>query len=262
MENAFWQLLGERDYAKVTVTDIVELAGVNRNSFYYHYCKLDNLAESAIKHTVESINNALPEFTTNPSRAWNGIVMQLIGVPANRAHIDRLALTVGKHTSPHLIYTTHDAIRAGFVQWQHLDANMSITQDVLLEFSIGGLLSVLGMWPRLSKETTLDQWSNLDAAVVARTLYLAVSSDSMPSFWVQMFRNTLERGDNSLLKGIAAAETKDFDFKKQVDQLLTELQTMQHDHPEGFGAQSQQHGANGEKSSLPFNPIGSSDITR
>lgn len=227
MENSFWKLLSERDYGKVTVTDIVDLAGVNRNSFYYHYCKLDNLAESAIKHSVQSINNSMPEFTANPSRAWNGIVMQLLGVPSSRTNIDRLALTVGPHTSPALIQTVHDALREGFMQWQHLDPEMSATQDVLLEFSIGGLMAILGMWPRLSKETSLEQWSNLDAAVVARTLYLSVSSNSMPSFWVQMFRNTLERGNESLLKGIAAAETNDLDFKQQVDQLITELQALQ-----------------------------------
>lgn len=36
LENAFWELLSEREYNKITVTDIVRTADVNRNSFYYH----------------------------------------------------------------------------------------------------------------------------------------------------------------------------------------------------------------------------------
>ena len=36
LENAFWELLAERNYHKITVTDIVRVADVNRNSFYYH----------------------------------------------------------------------------------------------------------------------------------------------------------------------------------------------------------------------------------
>ncbi|WEV58788.1 TetR/AcrR family transcriptional regulator [Bifidobacterium sp. ESL0728] len=234
MENAFWKLLEERDYPKITVTDIVNLAGVNRNSFYYHYCKLNNLAETAIQHAVEGINRALPEFTIDPAKAWNGIVMQLVGVPANRVYLDRLSLTVGKHGSPFLLYTVHDAIRDGFISWQHLDRDMTITQKCLLEFSVGGLLAISGMWPKLSKETTVEQWSNLDAAVVARTLYMAVSGDSMPGFWVQMFRSALEKGDSSLLKNIAEAESQDKDFKHEVDALLEDLHTMQHQHADGF----------------------------
>lgn len=37
LENAFWELLADRDYRKITVTDVVSEAGVNRNSFYYHF---------------------------------------------------------------------------------------------------------------------------------------------------------------------------------------------------------------------------------
>ncbi|WEV53203.1 TetR/AcrR family transcriptional regulator [Bifidobacterium sp. ESL0704] len=234
MENAFWKLLEERDYPKITVTDIVNMAGVNRNSFYYHYCKLNNLAETAVQHAVEGVRRAIPEFTDDPSKAWNGVVMQLIGVQANRIYLDRIALTVGSHTSPFLLFTVHDAIRDSFIEWQHLDRDMTINQDVLLEFSVGGLLSISAMWSKLAKETTVEQWSNLDAAVVARTLYLAISGNSMPGFWVQMFRSALEKGDGSLLKSIAETESKDKDFKREVDALLEDLQNMQHQHADGF----------------------------
>ena len=55
LENAFWELLADRDYRKITVTDVVREAGVNRNSFYYHFSSLPELADSAILHQVESI---------------------------------------------------------------------------------------------------------------------------------------------------------------------------------------------------------------
>lgn len=231
MENAFWSLLEERDYTKITVTDIVNIANVNRNSFYYHYCKLDNLAETAIRHTVDEINRVLPEFTVDPSRAWNGIMLQLIGVPANRVHLDHIALTVSKHTSPFLISIVHDALRDGFISWQHLDHNISIKQNVLLEFSVGGLLAIAAIWPTLSDETTVEQWSNLDAAVVARTLYLSVSGESMPGFWIHLFRSALEKGEDSVLRSIAQAERTDQHFKHEVDSLLKDLRNVQHGQP-------------------------------
>ena len=67
LENAFWELLADRDYRKITVTDVVREAGVNRNSFYYHFSSLPELADSAILHQVESIPiNAPPIRTAIP----------------------------------------------------------------------------------------------------------------------------------------------------------------------------------------------------
>lgn len=42
LETRFWELLAERNYHKITVTDIVRVADVNRNSFYYHFSDCRN----------------------------------------------------------------------------------------------------------------------------------------------------------------------------------------------------------------------------
>ena len=66
LENAFWELLSEREYRKITVTDIVRTADVNRNSFYYHFTGLPELADSAILHAVE--NTPLPSAQNGAAR--------------------------------------------------------------------------------------------------------------------------------------------------------------------------------------------------
>ena len=37
IKESFISLLNERPYNKITVKDIVDGCGINRNSFYYHY---------------------------------------------------------------------------------------------------------------------------------------------------------------------------------------------------------------------------------
>ena len=37
IKEAFWKLLSEKSFSKITVKDIVEICGINRNSFYYHF---------------------------------------------------------------------------------------------------------------------------------------------------------------------------------------------------------------------------------
>ena len=74
LENAFWELLSEREYNKITVTDIVRTADVNRNSFYYHFSGLPELADSAILHAVE--NTPMPGVPDGISiRTPNGASM-------------------------------------------------------------------------------------------------------------------------------------------------------------------------------------------
>ena len=58
VENAFWALLENREYRKITVTDIVREAQVNRNSFYYHFGSLAELADAAILREVENTSIA------------------------------------------------------------------------------------------------------------------------------------------------------------------------------------------------------------
>ena len=35
--DAFWTLLNEKSLDKITVKDVIELAEINRNTFYYHF---------------------------------------------------------------------------------------------------------------------------------------------------------------------------------------------------------------------------------
>lgn len=50
MENAFWACLKEKPYSDIVVRDIVERAKVNRNSYYYHYDSMWDLAQASVQH--------------------------------------------------------------------------------------------------------------------------------------------------------------------------------------------------------------------
>ena len=46
---SFLKLLNERPLHKITVKDIVEDCGINRNSFYYHFEDLPALVEAIVE---------------------------------------------------------------------------------------------------------------------------------------------------------------------------------------------------------------------
>lgn len=55
ISDAFWQLLEEKPYNKITVQNIVERCQVNRNTFYYHFQDIPSLAEHSIKAWTEQV---------------------------------------------------------------------------------------------------------------------------------------------------------------------------------------------------------------
>ena len=55
LTGAFWELLEEKPYKKITVKDIVDRCKVNRNTFYYHFDGINSLFEEALIAWEEKI---------------------------------------------------------------------------------------------------------------------------------------------------------------------------------------------------------------
>ena len=66
IKETFITLLDERPLSSITVKDIVETCGINRNSFYYHFSDLPDLIEEIIEEEAERIiaeNGAIHSIT-------------------------------------------------------------------------------------------------------------------------------------------------------------------------------------------------------
>lgn len=53
--DAFWLLLEEKPYNKITVKDIVDRCQMNRNTFYYHFHDIPELLQIAVKNDADHI---------------------------------------------------------------------------------------------------------------------------------------------------------------------------------------------------------------
>lgn len=52
IENAFWSLLAEYSYSKITISVLSKKAEVNHNTFYYYYENIDDMAEKLFKKNI------------------------------------------------------------------------------------------------------------------------------------------------------------------------------------------------------------------
>ncbi len=81
IKSTFIRLLEERQFSEITVKNIVEECGINRNSFYYHFQDLPSLLEEIIREESDaviakysSVNSivecfdAIEEFASNRKR--------------------------------------------------------------------------------------------------------------------------------------------------------------------------------------------------
>lgn len=64
IKETFISLLEERPLTKITVKDIVETCGINRNTFYYHYQDMPALIEEIIKEEAELIIVKYPSVSS------------------------------------------------------------------------------------------------------------------------------------------------------------------------------------------------------
>lgn len=55
IKDAFLKLLDEKPLNRITVKDIVEECGINRNSFYYHFPDIPSLVERIVTEGVDKI---------------------------------------------------------------------------------------------------------------------------------------------------------------------------------------------------------------
>ena len=85
IKTTFLRLLEERPYHQITVKEIVQECGINRNSFYYHYADLPALVEEVIDEEIgrfvreqssfssmeESLTEALSFFREHKRAAYH-----------------------------------------------------------------------------------------------------------------------------------------------------------------------------------------------
>ena len=56
--DTFIELLTNKSFDKITVCDIVETCGINRNTFYYYYCDIYDLLEEVFKKELNILSEA------------------------------------------------------------------------------------------------------------------------------------------------------------------------------------------------------------
>lgn len=72
--------------------------------------------------------------------------------------------------------------------------NLDLKTDLMVEFTVGGMLAVLQRWPELSDTIEIKDLLKEDVAVLAMGIYLAMSQD-MLNYWNRIFVHNAQKFD-------------------------------------------------------------------
>ena len=83
LQEAFSELLQEKDYGRITVTDVTTRANLNRSTFYAHYGNIADLARDVFEKTAQGLYDLLESKLTsslseNPEPALKELSVYLL----------------------------------------------------------------------------------------------------------------------------------------------------------------------------------------
>ena len=67
---ALFELLGEKDFSKISVTELTRRADVDRKTFYLHYQTVDEILEEFTRTPCAPCGNPLTGRGSSGRRAW------------------------------------------------------------------------------------------------------------------------------------------------------------------------------------------------
>ncbi len=175
IHQAFLELLRQKPYEKITVTDIVTLADLNRSTFYAHYPDVRGLVEEiigeVIDHSITLANQLnMKEFLADPMP----LLQELTSYNRDNQELYTLLSRsdFAQRQMEQLKLTLIEAARSSPVIPEHV----RITTDfhIQISFFIGGILNLYVMWLQGDLNCTVEDITAQISQFIQRTADLYI----------------------------------------------------------------------------------------
>lgn len=152
IREAFWKLYKTKDISKIKVSEVVEVAGYNRSTFYAYYTDVYAILEEI----EESVFRAFQDF--KPSKSMEDVSREINDVYKTEG--EYLAVLISENGDPQFIRKLINYL------YPILKEELKISDDDLmfkykLEYQISGLLSTMSLWFRNGQDTAPEKMIQL-----------------------------------------------------------------------------------------------------
>lgn len=146
LKESFWKLLSNTDYSHITVKKLTSEAGLNPNTFYYHYDTMDSLALDALNdEKLSEIPSAIRTNILQNSRVSFDRALEYIALDDRwekiRLFINSDSTTLHKH-----FYDTMETFWLSLIGVEK--DNLSQSDYLDLTFILHGAISIINLQTR------------------------------------------------------------------------------------------------------------------
>lgn len=142
IENAFWSLLETERYSDITVLRVSQEARINRNSFYYHYQDINDLAYKAFVRNADNevTRTLIAALLSTFQEGHSALVFDMSILP----HTKRIMLCAGSD-SPYLNQLVSNHLKAiCFDSLSIKEELLSGDERMQIRFISAGMVAILG----------------------------------------------------------------------------------------------------------------------
>ncbi|MBR2737568.1 MAG: TetR/AcrR family transcriptional regulator [Lachnospiraceae bacterium] len=170
IHNAFAKLLTEKELNDITISDIAELADINRKTFYNYYAGIYEVVDEIEDGIVQTLRDALDgadirEALKNPYLFFNKLTTIINTDPEFYGHLLSMRGNVSLVTkiSAAMKESLRDAVMSQFSAPRG-------TVDMILDYSLTGMLSVYQNWFNSERSLSIEELSRILSLLCFRGL--------------------------------------------------------------------------------------------
>ena len=170
IRQAFLELLQEKPYEKITVTDIAQRADLNRSTFYAHSPDVQGLIEEIEEEIINRSMQLLSEVTCQNIFQDPKIFLQILVQPVEE-NKKLYQLLVQSDYAGRQLYRINEAFASYVLNSPEIPENLRSSKyfAVRINFFIGGIINTYCQWLTGELDCSLDDI----AEDIARTIQIS-----------------------------------------------------------------------------------------
>ena len=143
IKEAFMTLLNKKPFDKITVKEIVEECGINRNTFYYHYEDIYALLQAVLDDEVQAAMQSVDGFTS-----WgNGFLKAAEFALQNKQAIYHVYRSVERDVLERYLYSVAEFVMSKAIEQQTADLDPDPTDlELMVTFYKYALAGIVIEW--------------------------------------------------------------------------------------------------------------------
>lgn len=156
---AFWEVLENSSFEKMTVSEITGKAKLHRNSFYYYYEDINHMGKSIVEETLAK---ELPALILAQTESLNDI--SSLTLPSDfEVRFKRICLIASEKSGSQLRKMLKDAISEIWREALNIDLEaLKETDRLIFEFTLGGVMALLAYQSTSENKVSMPEMLETD----------------------------------------------------------------------------------------------------